>query len=319
MSSSRSPLFSKQQLVGSVIILFAALGVVMLINMVPQHAWRGENTITIDTLWQDTVQYNTPSIRLQTFDPNTADSTILSQLGLQPWQIRNIMKYRQRNGRYYDADDFRRLYGLSDSAFQVLRPYIKIDTLPFVRERERYWQADSLRRAQRRHAYRMRYDSLNRADSLWRDSLYQTRSYHIKRDTILELNSADTSALLLLKGIGQHVANAIVYRRNALGGYVSLEQLRELNVNLNTKYPWDSIMQFLYVCPDSVHPILVNHCSLKQLTKHPYLTYPQAEAIYNLRRRKIRIHSWEEIKSLECMNDSDIIRLQPYLSFNIQD
>ena len=135
----------------------------------------------------------------------------------------------------------------------------------------------------------------------------------------VELNSADTSALLLLKGIGQHVANAIVYRRNALGGYVSLEQLRELNVNLNTKYPWDSIMQFLYVCPDSVHPILVNHCSLKQLTKHPYLTYPQAEAIYNLRRRKIRIHSWEEIKSLECMNDSDIIRLQPYLSFNIQD
>lgn len=318
--SSRPPLFSKQQLVGSITILLAALAVVIFINIVPQHAWRGEPTSsTLDSLWRDTMLHNQSTIRLQVFDPNTADSATFSQLGLRPWQIKNIMKYRQRKGRYYDADDFSNLYGLSDSAFQVLRPYIKIDTLPFVKEREQYWQADSLRRAQRRHAYRMRYDSLNRADSLWRDSLYQTRNYHVKRDTILELNSADTSALLLLKGIGQHVAKAIVYRRNALGGYVSLEQLRELNVNLNSKYPWDSIMKFLYVCPDSVHPILVNHCSLKQLTRHPYLSYPQAEAIYNMRRRRIRIRSMEELKSLECMNDSDIMRLQPYLSFTIQD
>lgn len=34
------------------------------------------------------------------FDPNKADSTQLLRLGLQPWQVRNIYKYRAAGGVY---------------------------------------------------------------------------------------------------------------------------------------------------------------------------------------------------------------------------
>ena len=34
------------------------------------------------------------------FDPNTADSTALLKLGLRPWQVRNIYKYRAHGGIY---------------------------------------------------------------------------------------------------------------------------------------------------------------------------------------------------------------------------
>ena len=47
------------------------------------------------------------------FDPNTADSIQLLRLGLRPWQVRNIYKYRSKGGIYRTKADFARLYGLT--------------------------------------------------------------------------------------------------------------------------------------------------------------------------------------------------------------
>ena len=55
----------------------------------------------------------TRQVRLFPFDPNTADSTQLLQLGLQRWQVRNIYRYRRAGGIYRRPQDFARLYGLT--------------------------------------------------------------------------------------------------------------------------------------------------------------------------------------------------------------
>ena len=60
------------------------------------------------------------------FDPNTADSTALLRLGLSPWQVRNIYKYRARGGRYHRPEDFSKLYGLTKGDYERLLPYIRI-------------------------------------------------------------------------------------------------------------------------------------------------------------------------------------------------
>ena len=66
------------------------------------------------------------------FDPNTADSTQLLQLGLRPWQVRNIYKYRARGGVYQCKEDFAYVYGLTVKDYKRLEPYIRIgaDYLP---------------------------------------------------------------------------------------------------------------------------------------------------------------------------------------------
>ena len=46
------------------------------------------------------------SSELFPFDPNTADSTTLLRLGLVPWQVRNIYKYRAAGGIYRSKEDF---------------------------------------------------------------------------------------------------------------------------------------------------------------------------------------------------------------------
>jgi len=60
------------------------------------------------------------------FDPNTADSTQFLRLGLQPWQVRNIYKYRAKGGIYREKEDFARLYGLTVKQYRELEPYIRI-------------------------------------------------------------------------------------------------------------------------------------------------------------------------------------------------
>ena len=67
---------------------------------------------------------DTIEIRMQIFDPNTADSSTLVHLGLKPWQAKNMLKYRAKGGRYRKAEDLKKLYGMTDSMYQALTPYI---------------------------------------------------------------------------------------------------------------------------------------------------------------------------------------------------
>ena len=55
------------------------------------------------------------------FDPNTADSTQLLQLGLQPWQVRSIYKYRAKGGIYRKKEDFAYVYGLTAKDYKIGR------------------------------------------------------------------------------------------------------------------------------------------------------------------------------------------------------
>jgi DNA uptake protein ComE-like DNA-binding protein len=68
------------------------------------------------------------------FDPNTADSTQLLRLGLRPWQVRNIYKYRAKGGRYRQKEDFAMLYGLTLEQYRRLEPYIRIKPEAMARD-----------------------------------------------------------------------------------------------------------------------------------------------------------------------------------------
>ena len=83
------------------------------------------------------------------FDPNTADSTTFLRLGLQPWQVRNIYKYRAKGGVYRHPADFARLYGLTQQRYLQLKPYIRIG--------QAYLPAALLPEAQER---KVRHDSI---------------------------------------------------------------------------------------------------------------------------------------------------------------
>lgn len=219
------------------------------------------------------------------FDPNTADSTQLLRLGLQPWQVRNIYKYRARGGVYREPSDFSRLYGLTVKQYRELLPYIRISS--------DYRPASTL------------YPQ--RRDTFVRDTLdYPVKLKPMER---LQLNDADTAQLRRVPGIGRYYAREIDHYRRQLGGFCRVEQLREIE-----GFP-DTAMTYFLVDASAVKRININRLTLSQLKRHPYINFYQARAICDYRRLKGRIGSLSDLKLLEDFSESDLIRLAPYVEF----
>ena len=237
--------------------------------------------------WKKTYKRDTIEIRMQIFDPNTVDSVTLLHLGFKPWQAKNMLKYRAKGGRYRQKEDMKKLYGMTDSMYIALEPYICI-------------QQDSIA-----------VDSAQ-VDTIRLDSLPKWRS--IKKDTILNLRTADTTELKLIRGIGSYRAKMIVRYREQLGGYARVEQI--LEARGMDKVVADSILPHFYIDSVVLNKMPVNKIRPEVLHRHPYLSFEQAKAIYEYRRKHIRIKSAEELKKIKGLSPTDIEKISIYLDFS---
>ena len=243
------------------------------------------------------------------FDPNTADSTQLLRLGLQPWQVRNIYKYRAHGGIYRCKEDFARLYGLTVKDYRRLEPYIRISN--------DYLPASTLVEGRRnvhdeRIAGRQKDTAGGRAVSGQRDTSHSyTPLYPVKlKDTErVVLNTADTTQLKRVPGIGSYFARRIMRYGQQLGGYVSIDQLNEIE-----DFPEDAKKYFVIEQP-VVRKVNVNQLTVQQLRRHPYINYFQAKEIVNYRRTKGPLHSLDELRLSRDFPPEAIRRLEPYVEF----
>ena len=195
-----------------------------------------------------------------------------------------------------------------------------VDSLRYAQwsaEREQRYDsfrvADRRRRAEWKQERQAYWDSCRLADSLWRDSVGPTFIRHIKKDTILDLNHCDTTELQFIRGIGAYTALKIVHYREQLGGFYSPEQLTDAPF---AQLHLDTLLQHFTADSADIETIDVNTSSIARLTRHPYLRYEQAKALYELRRRSIRIRSIEEVEQLPEFTKNDINRIKFYLRFD---
>ncbi|MBF0650564.1 helix-hairpin-helix domain-containing protein [Dysgonomonas sp. GY75] len=139
--------------------------------------------------------------------------------------------------------------------------------------------------------------------------------YQKKLETggIVELNTADTTSLKMIPGIGTGFAKRIVKYRNLLGGFADITQLKEVWGLDNELY--DKITPYIVLVPQ-IEKIKVNSADFNELNRHPYIDYKQARVIADIREWKGRIESLKRLRLLEEFTDDDIKRLTPYLSFD---
>ena len=226
-------------------------------------------------------------VRLTEFDPNTADSTLLLQIGLQPWQVRCIYRYRAHGGVYRRPSDFARLYGLTAGQYRALEPYIRIapDYRPAA---EVYARPEAV-------------------EPLARDTLrYPVK---LKPTERVALNTADTTLLKRVPGIGSYYARRIVNYRRQLGGYVSVSQLGEIE-----GMPAEA-MAYFTVDASHIQRLRINELTLAQLRRHPYIDYLQARDICDYRRLKGPISSLAQLRLLHVFPEAALDRLRPYIEF----
>lgn len=241
------------------------------------------------------------------FDPNTADSTHLLRLGLQPWQVRNIYKYRAKGGIYRCKEDFAFVYGITVKEYRRLAPYIRIS--------EEYLPATTLAEVRQRHNRHndSQYGNTNSnaIDETTTSNAHKNNTYtaKISKGEHVEINVSDTTALKTIPGIGSYFARQIIRYRDQLGGFITKEQLCEID-----GFPEDALL-YISIDAENVRKMPINRLSLSQLRRHPYINYYQARAITDYRRLHGEIKDIHELKLLKEFTEFDLTRISPYIQY----
>ena len=254
------------------------------------------------------------------FDPNTASAEDFERLGLESWQARSIIRFREKGGIFSRPSDFARVYGITKRTYEVLLPFIQIadDYKPaadfygkegYGRSGRRYTPYYNDREERyRRYAQDNTSPSEGKAEGKTGTKVY-SYPHKLRANEHIEINGADTTLLMKIPGIGSYYASRIVRYRERLGGFASAQQLEEID-----GLPESSIA-YIKIDEQQIRKMNLNKLTLNQLKKHPYLNFYQAKEICDYRRLKGPLHSIEDLKLLKDFPPDEIERLKPYICF----
>ena len=103
-----------------------------------------------------------------------------------------------------------------------------------------------------------------------------------EEQAVLELNRADSLALLRIKGIGPYYAHRILAYRERLGGFYEVGQLKELKM---TYFNADSSASLLTADPALIRKKDFQTLTFKEILKHPYLAYEDVVLIFQAKKK----------------------------------
>ena len=212
------------------------------------------------------------------FNPNTLTEEEWLQIGLTDRQVRNIMNYKAKGGKFYSKKDLGKLYTISEEEFAQLEPFI---VLPEV---------------QRNKKTKSPEQSGVSTPSTSSGTSTTAKPAEKKPIPVVEINTVDSTTLVELPQIGGYMASRIIEFREKLGGFVNLEQLRDVKGMDEARYA--TIQPYIRIGEVETQKIDVNRADFKTLVHHPYLSYEQVKRIFNQREKRGMIKNWEQLEEL---------------------
>ncbi|MBX2897666.1 MAG: helix-hairpin-helix domain-containing protein [Cyclobacteriaceae bacterium] len=219
-----------------------------------------------------------------TFNPNTASLSDFDSLGFPEVLAQRIQNYRAKNGKFKIKSDLLRIYGMDTTFYNSLEAFIQ---LPERTEPNNSYQKTQPTVLEIKEPLRERFD----------------------------LNTADSAQLIKIYGIGAKLSTRIINYRNKLGGFISIDQLKEV-------YGLDSAVinriQAKYNINPNYQPrkLMLNQASEKELSNHPYISYALAKAITTYRFQHGNFNSLEDVKKIALVDEALFNKIVPYLSLN---
>ncbi len=143
-----------------------------------------------------------------------------------------------------------------------------------------------------------------------KDTLKYPRQEKFAAGIVIDVNTADTTILKKIPGIGTVISRNVVNYRERLGGFYDINQLLEVKYVDSTLFKWFDVKTGIY------RKINVNTDGIDELRKHPYMDFYKARAIVEFRRRRGKIKDLSQISMFNEFSDKDIDRLKHYFSFD---
>jgi DNA uptake protein ComE-like DNA-binding protein len=130
---------------------------------------------------------------------------------------------------------------------------------------------------------------------------------------LLEINTCDSASLEALPGIGTVLSARIIKFRKLLGGFVSVNQLREV-YGLSEEV-FNIISSRVYADSTAVRKIIINSAEYKELIRLPYFEKYEVTAILKYRELKGSIKTMDEMIDNKLIAREKTEKIRPYLEF----
>ena len=217
------------------------------------------------------------------FDINTIDAEGLRRLGLRARSIDGLLRFRSKGGKVRNLADFDKLFSLSPAEKDLLRPWLL-------------------------------FPKQSAADSLAVAADARTERHESKSKVFLQvdINSADSLALLELPGIGPAFAGRIVRYRDRLGGFVRLEQLAEVYGVDSARYAaLAPLLKTNGLVLQQINPLTAAEADL---ANHPYIGKVLARRLVAFREQRKGRLSCNDLSLVHGLDAQRLAKLQPYLA-----
>jgi DNA uptake protein ComE-like DNA-binding protein len=130
---------------------------------------------------------------------------------------------------------------------------------------------------------------------------------------VINLNACDTSQLISLPGIGPVLSVRIIKYRNLLGGFASVEQLREVyGLSAET---YEIIKERVVADTSLLNTIDINSATYSVLLRFPYFDKDEVTGILKYLELKGRVESINELTDNKLITIEKAARVKPYLKF----
>jgi competence ComEA-like helix-hairpin-helix protein len=239
-------------------------------------------------------QFAVPTVALRPFNPNHLTEEEWQAFGVPRYMAKRILNYRNKVGDFTYKAELGKIYDFPDSVFQRLYPYIQLpEERPDRYSRNQRFASNTVRPA---------------PNPDWHN---RPREKFILAP--FNINTADTTELKQIRGIGSKLSARIVKYRNGLGGFHSMEQVREV-YGLPPAVV-DSLHKYAFVPKaNTLQPLSLNKATADELKAHPYISSNVARAIVAYREQHGDFRQVEDIRQIKIVTQELYEKIRPYLA-----
>ena len=237
-----------------------------------------------------------PQVALSPFDPNTLTAHDWEARGLRHFLAERLVHFRDVIGGFKAKEQIRRTYGLPDSVYQRLAPYMQLpETLPA-----------------RTYAHQApKFGSKFPDRAPYPASKFPRKPTHL---AAFDLNTADTTQLMQIRGIGRGLSARVVEYRARLGGFVQAGQLAEIYSLRDAPDLVDSLRKYTFVQAGyAPAPIEVNTAPFELLQAHPYVGKRLARVLVAYRQQHGPFRQAADLRQIRILDEVTYEKLLPYL------
>jgi competence ComEA-like helix-hairpin-helix protein len=194
-----------------------------------------------------------------------------------------LINYRNKGGRFIIKKDLLKLYGFDETLYQRVHPYISLPEQITATE----------------------FPSVQPSKKLNKEKVQ------------IDINVADTAQLKRVYGIGGKLSERIVKYREKVGGFISIDQLREVYGLDSTVV--EEVKKDFFISPDfQPKRLKINVAKQEELDAHPYINRALAKNIVAYRFQHGNFTSFDELGKVQLMKEATLQKLKPYISFDPQ-